>query len=239
MEDDAPRAADCPAGVGERLQCRYGDHRSTRREREALDRGQPNPQSGERSRTGANREDLDVVKIRVVRREQTEQVARKPLTVGTFGGPPEDQPSRVDPDASATLPARVAVSRAKMITTDPPHRTSGLYRQRRYRSPGGASRLTALCSVEDGRYASSSRPARRRSAALGIQVYRTQDTSAVISKQLGIRPPRHPTPLRCSSATNSRFAPSSRLAGRSPRRPRCPSYFRDHCTSSPWLNGLF
>ena len=37
----------------------------------------------------------------------------------------------------------------------------------------------------------------------------------------GIRPPMHPLPRRCSSVEYSRYAPSSRLAGRAPRRPRC------------------
>ena len=37
----------------------------------------------------------------------------------------------------------------------------------------------------------------------------------------GIRPPMHPAPRRCSSVKYSRYSPSSRLAGRAPRRPRC------------------
>src|SRR5580704_14755430 len=37
----------------------------------------------------------------------------------------------------------------------------------------------------------------------------------------GIRPPMHPAPRRCSLVKYSRYSPSSRLAGRAPRRPRC------------------
>jgi outer membrane protein len=39
-----------------------------------------------------------------------------------------------------------------------------------------------------------------------------------------IRPPMHPGPRRCSSVEYARYAPSSRLAGRAPRRPRCRPY---------------
>ena len=46
-------------------------------------------------------------------------------------------------------------------------------------------------------------------------------TSAVIAKYLSIRPSLHLAWLRYSSVTDSRFAPSSRLARRAHRRPRC------------------
>ncbi len=35
----------------------------------------------------------------------------------------------------------------------------------------------------------------------------------------------HPAPRRCSSVVYSRYVPSSRLAGRTPRRPRCVTVF--------------
>ena len=40
-------------------------------------------------------------------------------------------------------------------------------------------------------------------------------------KYADIRPPMHPAPRRCSSLECSRYAPSSSLVGRAPRRPRC------------------
>ena len=39
-------------------------------------------------------------------------------------------------------------------------------------------------------------------------------------------PPMHPAGLRCSSLTYARYARSSRLAGRAPRRPQCTPYSR-------------
>ena len=48
-----------------------------------------------------------------------------------------------------------------------------------------------------------------------------QRASAVIAKYLSIRPSLHLAWLRYSSVTDSRFAPSSRLARRAHRRPRC------------------
>jgi hypothetical protein len=41
----------------------------------------------------------------------------------------------------------------------------------------------------------------------------------------GIRPPMHPASRRCSSVKYSRYSPSSRLARRAPRRPRCVTVF--------------
>ena len=49
--------------------------------------------------------------------------------------------------------------------------------------------------------------------------------SGPFHKYGGIRPPMHPVPLRCSSVAYSRYSPSSRLAGRAPRRPRCVTVF--------------
>ena len=46
-----------------------------------------------------------------------------------------------------------------------------------------------------------------------------------IANCLGIRSPMHPAWLRCSSLAYSRYAPSSRLAMRAPRRPRCTRQF--------------
>ena len=54
--------------------------------------------------------------------------------------------------------------------------------------------------------------------------------SAPIHKYGGIRPPLHPGQLRCSSVEYSRYSPSSRLAGRAPRRPRCVTVFADRST---------
>ena len=73
--------------------------------------------------------------------------------------------------------------------------------------------------------------------------------SAVIAKYLSIRPSLHLAWLRYSSVTDSRFAPSSRLARRAHRRPRCtrdftitalahwyrPSFTRSFANSeTPW-----
>jgi len=44
---------------------------------------------------------------------------------------------------------------------------------------------------------------------------------SVVSQKFVCRPPMHPVPRRCSSVKYSRYSPSSRLAGRAPRRPRC------------------
>src|ERR1043166_1374445 len=44
-------------------------------------------------------------------------------------------------------------------------------------------------------------------------------------KFVGIRPAMHPGWLRCSSFEYSRYAHSSRLAIRAPRRPRCSTNF--------------
>ena len=41
----------------------------------------------------------------------------------------------------------------------------------------------------------------------------------------GIRLPIHPGRLCCSSVKYSRYSPSSRLAGRAPRYPRCVTVF--------------
>ena len=51
------------------------------------------------------------------------------------------------------------------------------------------------------------------------------EPSAVSQKSLGIRPSLHPGSLRCSSVKYSRYSPSSRLASRAPRRPRCSRHF--------------
>ena len=58
--------------------------------------------------------------------------------------------------------------------------------------------------------------------------------SADFHKYGGIRPPMHPAPRRCSSVEYSRYAPSSRLAGRAPRRPSVPHriYERQHLVPS-------
>ena len=51
----------------------------------------------------------------------------------------------------------------------------------------------------------------------------------------GIRPPMHPTPRRCPSVEYSRYALSSRLAGRAPRRPRCVALIVSGTTqAAPW-----
>ena len=50
---------------------------------------------------------------------------------------------------------------------------------------------------------------------------RLRTASVQIPKFVGIRPARHPAWLRCSSFEYSRYAHSSRLAIRAPRRPRC------------------
>ena len=53
--------------------------------------------------------------------------------------------------------------------------------------------------------------------------FRTLRTRARIRYPLW--PPMHPAGLRCSSLTYSRYARSSRLAGRAPRRPERRPYF--------------
>ena len=53
------------------------------------------------------------------------------------------------------------------------------------------------------------------------------------------RPPMHPVPRRCSSVTYSRYAPSSRLAGRAPRRPRCLTVFMKRTTERRTIECTF
>ena len=51
---------------------------------------------------------------------------------------------------------------------------------------------------------------------------RPAGTASVVSQKfVCIRPAMHPAWLRCSSVAYSRYSPSSRLAIRAPRRPRC------------------
>src|SRR5580704_10477408 len=51
----------------------------------------------------------------------------------------------------------------------------------------------------------------------------------------GIRPPIHPAPRRCSSVKYSRYSPSSRLAERASRRPRCVTVIMKRTT---WVAAL-
>src|SRR5207247_10369559 len=53
----------------------------------------------------------------------------------------------------------------------------------------------------------------------------TQTFSADFHKYGGIRPAMHPASLHSSSVKYSRYSPSSRLAMRAPRRPRCLTVF--------------
>ena len=71
----------------------------------------------------------------------------------------------------------------------------------------------------------------RRSSASQRQVrVRRQQTASSLRARAGIGlpvwPPMHPAGRRCSSLTYSRYARSSRLAGRAPRRPHWQPYSR-------------
>ena len=58
------------------------------------------------------------------------------------------------------------------------------------------------------------------------------NVSAASPKFVCIRPPMHPASRRCSSVKYSRYSPSSRLARRAPRRPRCDNDLRRRDTST-------
>jgi hypothetical protein len=72
---------------------------------------------------------------------------------------------------------------------------------------------------------------RRENHALHRENPRGQ-LSADFHKYGGIRPPMHPASRRCSSVKYSRYSPSSRLARRAPRRPRCVTVFMKGSTMS-------
>src|SRR5262245_9659297 len=70
-------------------------------------------------------------------------------------------------------------------------------------------------------------PARRRASIVADAGAITRMVSVASQKFVGIRPAMHPGWLRCSSFEYSRYAHSSRLAIRAPRRPRCTTNFWD------------
>ena len=61
-------------------------------------------------------------------------------------------------------------------------------------------------------------------------VVRVRDLRARARIRYTLWPPMHPAGLRCSSLAYTRYARSSRLAGRAPRRPQCTPY----SCAGPW-----